>query len=581
MVVRGRKFTEIDGLLAGSYQNSITNALSNNGNPLSKGKNVDVNSIEQADNDTLERARLDKGNDDKSEYSAQHNVKRATDELIKTRDAILLSNEHAKQAHELGDAITAAEFPKYICEMSYSPKYAEENGTLEQAILDNTEEEYTATRDLAENIALATEDIVDTRAALIVKNSNAANIHASGNSIPSANFPEYINQMITPDMCPVPEPKNPAVDAVDGWTDIRRVMDNAPLLYDSSNNEYKAAAVTLLFDCKATTVFSQYSSCFGNGYQSAIWVTSDGSRYTSTEISGQVTHTWNEAQDVSCAQGYKTRYVITYLRNIPSSYITFDNYDYIWSTNNNALWVHLDNFEVRTVTNNSTLTDSNYNMTPLEMITCGANARGTANTVFRIGIMKDLRHIELPEGMTKITQQSFEMLDMRGGLKSLKIPSTVTEVGMLSMTGITPDTFVMPKNLTTVSSAQGMISYYNVVGEVINQNGGTIVGGIKQLHFPVFPNTDIAMQVMNRGSFTNAISTSLRAVTCDSGFNIRYLVDFGRCIHLSKSAITNFGNNLASRVGMTAGTITFGATNIAKLSAAEKTIFTNKNYNIN
>ena len=73
MVVKGRKFTEIDGLLAGSYQNSITNALSNNGNLLSKGKNVDVNSIEQADNDTLERARLDKENDYKSEYSAQHN----------------------------------------------------------------------------------------------------------------------------------------------------------------------------------------------------------------------------------------------------------------------------------------------------------------------------------------------------------------------------------------------------------------------------------------------------------------------------------------------------------------------------
>jgi len=376
---------------------------------------------------------------------------------------------------------------------------------------------------------------------------------------------------------------DPYSSPVDGWIDIRQVMANAPLLYDGSSNEYKAAAVTLLFDSKATTMFSQYSSTFGHGSAQAIWITSDGARYESANISGQVTHTWDESRDYqTCAQGYKTRYVITYLRNQPSSYITFDNYDYIWTQNNNALWIHMDNFEVRSVINYSTLTDSNYNMTPLEMITCGENARGTANTSFRFGIMKDLRHVELPEGMTKIGQQSFDMAYMISGFKSLKIPSTITEVGMLSMTSILPDKFVMPKNLATISSAQGMLAYYSVVGELIRAQGFSVVGGIKQLHFPVMPNTDLAMQVMNYGSVSsNAYSASLRAITCDSGFNIRYLVDFTRCIHLSKSAMVNYGNNIASRVGMTAGTITFGATNLAKLSAAEKLIFTQKNYTIN
>ena len=580
MAVRGRKFTEYNGILAGSYQNSVTDIASGNSSSL-VNTTTNVSTIEQADNDALERARLDKDSDYKSEYLAPYNVKRATDEILKTRDAILLNNENARHTRELGDAVAAADFSKYIGEMSFSPQYEAENELLEQVILDVYEEEYAAERDLSVNIAHATEDIADVRTALIANNSNAAIFHSGGNSIPSADFPEYINQMITPDMCPVPEPINPDADALVGWIDIRQVMESAPILYDSSNNEYKAAAVTLLFDCKATTAFSQYSSCFGNGYQPAIWVTSDGARYTSTDISGQVTHTWNEASDTPCVQGYKTRYVITYLRNISSSYISFDDYDYIWSQNNNALWVHMDNFDVRSVTNYSTLTDSNYNMTPLEMITCGEKARGTASTIFRFGIMKDLRHVELPEGMMKITQQSFEMLDMRGGLRSFKIPSTVTEVGMLSMTGITPDTFIMPKNLTTISNASGMLAYYNIVGEVINQNGGTIVGGIKQLHFPVLPNTELSMNVMNRGSFTNAISTSLRALTCDSGFSIRSLVDFGRCIHLSKSAIINFGNNLSSRVGKTAGIITFGSINLAKLSSVEKMIFTSKNYTIN
>lgn len=73
--------------------------------------------------------------------------------------------------------------------------------------------------------------------------------------------------------------------------------------------------------------------------------------------------------------------------------------------------------------------------------------------------------------------------------------------------------------------------------------------------------------------------TSLQNVTIENGFNCNNLKLSASTLY-SHDTILSWFNALADRTGLTAYTLTIGATNLAKLSAEEIAIATNKNWNL-
>ena len=578
MVLRSRNFTDCYEILPGAYNNDMT-LSKNTRNP---GSTSEADSLA---NNALERARLDGNEDYKNVYSLDYNAAKATKDIENVRAALVKHNENAAAIKEIGGDLLSADFSKYIKQMSVSSEpFNPNNDKLEAAMLDFDAEIYKAQNSLEENIDTAATDISDIRNAIIVYNSNAEAQHLAGENIASADFAEYISQMITPDMCPAPPPlptlSNPCSDPIDGWIDIRHVMANAPNIIDPTTSiEYKPAMVTLLSDAMKSTMFSPMSPVFGGSYNSGygdggLYVTSDSVTIYPNMIASGYTHTWNDSYDVLCSQRYKTRYIITYIKNTPTARISAETYDYMWSSNTNSLWCHIDNclvgyFDMSNI-------QSQTNNVSLEMVTCGLNCTGNASTVFKGGLTRNLRHLELPEGTTKLSASAFDFGIT--SFKSIKLPSTIIGLEFGCLMDYTGDKFTFPASLTSIGG--GNMSNNGVVGERTgNTQGYSNINGIKQIHIPKFVSDDLIVYVFENASTRSA--PSLRAVTCDVGACFRQLTHLGQCFNLSRSSMLELGRNLKSRVGMTyAGTIYFGATNLAKLSADEKLIFTQKNYTL-
>lgn len=84
----------------------------------------------------------------------------------------------------------------------------------------------------------------------------------------------------------------------------------------------------------------------------------------------------------------------------------------------------------------------------------------------------DLKFIIMQEGITEIRQAAFAM----SGLKSLNIPSTVTELGLVSTAGC--------DNLTTITVTNGNSRYYSVGNCIIDTTTKAVVAGCRTSVIP-------------------------------------------------------------------------------------------------
>lgn len=117
----------------------------------------------------------------------------------------------------------------------------------------------------------------------------------------------------------------------------------------------------------------------------------------------------------------------------------------------------------------------------------------------------------------------------------------------------------LPENLIVINSYEfadcGMLKTINIPATVVSLQGGTTA----------FQN------------FQNCVS--LENVTIESGFNCNGL-NLSVSTRYSHDTILSWFNALADRTGQTAYTLTIGTTNLNKMTAEEKAIAINKNWNL-
>ena len=188
-----------------------------------------------------------------------------------------------------------------------------------------------------------------------------------------------------------------------------------------------------------------------------------------------------------------------------------------------------------------------YNSTNLKSVVIPSTVRKIDNSSF---YQSNVETVIIRDGVTSIENYVFY------GCKSLNtitLPATLKEIGDNCFTDVTAKAINLPSGLTTIRS-QG---FYRTKVETINLPASL---------------TDLAATTFQYCSY-------LKNVTLESGFNCNRL-NISYSTLYSTETIVSWLNALADRTGQTAYTLTIGSTNLAKLSAAEIAIATNKNWNL-
>ena len=162
-----------------------------------------------------------------------------------------------------------------------------------------------------------------------------------------------------------------------------------------------------------------------------------------------------------------------------------------------------------------------------------------------------LKTLEIPIGMGNIGDSAFYGCDnlISANIKSGRLMSTV---------------FVACTNLTTVSLGEGVTYFFD-----------RCFVGCSKLSTINIPAS--ISQIYLGNVFLNC--SALENVTIGNGFNCKNL-DLSPSTKYSAETIVSWLNALADRTGQTAYTLTMGSTNLAKLTAEQIAIATNKNWNL-
>ena len=169
-------------------------------------------------------------------------------------------------------------------------------------------------------------------------------------------------------------------------------------------------------------------------------------------------------------------------------------------------------------------------------------------------------HLVIPEGVTEIKGGIFYR-DVSpyysNNLKSITFPSTLRSIGYQSFRGQSYITeLVIPHGVTTISSSA-------FAG----------CSGVQRLYLP---NT---LTICSSNAFTPTSNMTSFEVEQDFNCGLSSNVVFSNA-NFSADVMVNVFNNLKDRTGETAYTLTFGSNNIAKLTAEQIAIATNKNWNL-
>ena len=201
----------------------------------------------------------------------------------------------------------------------------------------------------------------------------------------------------------------------------------------------------------------------------------------------------------------------------------------------------------------------------------GVTAIGTRAFYYR----SHLTSITIPSSVTSIGVYAFAYCE---GITSITIPNSVTSIedcafqNCLRLTSIT-----IPASVTSIG-ASVFISCSRLTNAVISA-GVTTISSNMFWSCANLTTISIPSSVTTIANNAFASCTNLEYVTLANGFNANKLT-LSSSTKYSHDTILSWLNALADRTGQTAYTLTMGSTNLAKLTADEIAIATNKNWNL-
>lgn len=290
--------------------------------------------------------------------------------------------------------------------------------------------------------------------------------------------------------------------------------------------------------------------------------TSDGAFYTSN-----VTHTWDRAHDKPCSDGYKTRWVIVYntSRDVAINHRSVP-----------SMWLYLGDCNV------TLLTAGQYGVSNrlLAAIQCddgGATANASAVGAEAFYECRSLVLVEIPPGVTSIGSVAFRYCS---SLEYVKLPHSVTSI----VSGAFRDCYCLhsvnfPAAVTAITESLFNLCYS--LHRVSIPDGVTSIGvsafydcyNLSSVYIP-----SSVVSILGTSAITYAFYRcyALTSVTLGANFDANNL--WLNDSPLSVSSMLNMFAALKDNTGLTAKTLTLGATNLAKLTDDEKAIATNKNW---
>lgn len=192
------------------------------------------------------------------------------------------------------------------------------------------------------------------------------------------------------------------------------------------------------------------------------------------------------------------------------------------------------------------------------------------------GLIKgDVTALHFPIGITKIKEYVCQRCEL---LPSVEIPNTVTEIGGEAFYGcFRLLTIAIPDSVVTISGSA--FSRCWSLTAVIMSNAVVYLGQEAFWECDSLKTINIPATISYIGLRAFAKCSNLENVTIENGFNCGGL-NLSSSTLYSADTIVSWLNALADRTGNTAYTLYIGSTNLAKLSAEQIAIATNKNWNL-
>lgn len=213
-----------------------------------------------------------------------------------------------------------------------------------------------------------------------------------------------------------------------------------------------------------------------------------------------------------------------------------------------------------------------YSCTGLASVTIGEGVTSIGQEAFRD--CTALTSITIPDSLTSIGRAAF----YNSRITSIVIPDRVTTLTTTFTYCGSLREVTFPANLTSIGGS--VFQYCYALQSAIIPHGTTSIGALafsncQSMHTLSLPNTITTIESKNAFGNTNV----LKYVTLENGFNADNL-DVSYSGKLSAATMVAMFEALADRTGLTAYTLTLGSTNLNKLTAEQKAIATNKNWNL-
>ena len=351
----------------------------------------------------------------------------------------------------------------------------------------------------------------------------------------------------------------------------------------------------------------------GNRTNADTFILSDGTVYENMTATTLV-HTWDKSKDVIDSKGRAMRYVRVYSNT---------GFGYIPSFKNTVVWV-IHKLSTSLMSSNWSPSSSNYYYwsaaAPIECIrfvgltSSGMNAFtfnakkiiyeststsiGSNGSAYYFGKLKELEFKNITTLVCTGTSSSNRCF-ANAIIEHFVAPESLTNFEMTNAIG---NSFKFRKgdfskcNKLTKLTLSGDGAF--ITTELILPNGGVLgtlsLSALYNIKSIDIPNSVKSLSLINCFNLEEIIipESAVTSVSISQATGIKRIIlpyDFnpnsvslqlGSCLLLEHDSMVAMLENLADLTGQTAKTITFGATNLAKLTDEEKAIATNKNWTL-
>lgn len=334
--------------------------------------------------------------------------------------------------------------------------------------------------------------------------------------------------------------------------------------------------------------------------QADTFILSDGTIYENI-TANTLEHTWDKSKDVIDSKGRPMRYVRVYSKTAVGYLLPF-NRTTIWcihdmdngstsTTNSECSYMPCECIEL----GSKKTSISSYTMPYAlkKLVFDGASANGTNPST-----LPNLREIEIKSTkQLTLSVNSNTYGFAKINIKNLKIEDpSIYNVSSVSLDGYSVigimcidniDFSNLPAKVTTCTLKQ--ISSYSIqlppyittfTGSYIyNCEELTLPETIKTVSISYLTNLKKLVIVGNPSTCSLSSMNSLKELILPFDFNATG-INLSSSTFMEHDSLVDILENLADLTGQSAKTITFGSTNLAKLTAEEKAIATNKNWTL-